>query len=93
MHKVVRRWVVRCDSTPSRSGFRSRQAPYCVVFRGNGVTTTFRLRDRFEPSRVQIEADGKPTPVTEDTERHWFTVNPAPREAADIKLEYRSILG
>jgi hypothetical protein len=61
--------------------------------RGDGVTTTFRLRDRFAPGSVQVEVDSKPTMVMEISDGRRFTVRPAPRRGADIRLEYRSILG
>ena len=68
-------------------------SPVLKHLRGDGVTTLFRLRDRFEPGSVRVEVDSKPTAVVEDADGRRFTVSaPAPR-GSDIKLEYRSILG
>lgn len=68
-------------------------SPVLRHLRSDGVMTTFRLRDRFEPGSVRIEVDGKPEAVVEDPNGRRFTLNRAPRLAADIKLEYRSVLG
>jgi len=68
-------------------------SPVLRHLRGDGVTTTFRLRDRFEPGSVQIEVDSKPTTVMEVSDGRRFTVTPAPQRGADIRLAYRSILG
>lgn len=67
--------------------------PVLRHLRGDGVTKTYRLRDRFEPGSVQIEVNGVPSQVVEDPDGRRFTITPAPPGAADITLEYRSILG
>lgn len=67
-------------------------SPVLRHLRGDGVTTTFRLRDRFEPGSVRLEVDAKPTRVVEDPSGRRFKVEPAPPSGSDMKLEYRSIL-
>lgn len=68
-------------------------SPVLRHLRGDGTTTTYRLRDRFEPGSVSVEIDGIQTPVIEDEDGRRFTLPARPRRGADIKLQYRSILG
>jgi hypothetical protein len=68
-------------------------SPVLRHLRGDGMSLTFRLRDRFEPGSVQVEVDGVPTQVVEEPDSRRFSVTSAPPRGADIKLEYRSILG
>ena len=68
-------------------------SPVLRHLRGDGVTMTFRLRDRFEPGSVRLDVNGVPTEVAEEPDGRRFSVTSAPPRGADIKLQYRSILG
>lgn len=62
-------------------------------FRGDGLTATFRLRDRFVPNSVTVLIDGRTASVVEDPSGRRFNVSPVPPIGADIRLEYRTVLG
>jgi hypothetical protein len=96
----VDRWLQVRPPTgrPARYDAASLRVPLAISpvlrhLRGDGTTLTFRLRDRFEPGSVHVEVDGVPTQVIEEPDGRRFSVPSAPPGGADIKLEYRSILG
>jgi hypothetical protein len=67
-------------------------SPVVTHLRADGVTTIFRLRDRFEPGSVKVEIDGRPIRVVEGVDGRRFSLPTPPSRGTYIKLEYRSVL-